>query len=54
MALEIEQLIKIILGILVVIAVVAGLYLVFKNKVIDFFKGLSVGNSVEFFRILIK
>jgi len=49
-----EQLIKIILGIFVVAAVVIGLYLVFKNKVIDFFKGLSVGNSAGFFIALIK
>lgn len=39
----IEQLIKIILGILVVVAVVIGVYLFFKNQIIDFFKGLSVG-----------
>jgi len=54
MALETEQLIKIILGILVVVAVVAGLYLIFKNKIFDFLKGLSAGNSVEMFMALIK
>lgn len=38
--LEIGTLIKIILGIIVVVAVVGGLYLVFKNQVIDFFKNI--------------
>lgn len=38
------QLIKIILGVLVVVAVALGLYLFFKDKIIDFFKGLSVGS----------
>jgi len=52
--LETEQLIKIILGILVVVAVIAGVYLIFKNKFIDFFKGLSVGNSTKLFLSLIK
>lgn len=43
--LAINKLIKIILGIVVVIAVVAGLYLAFKNNILDFFKGIfqSVG-----------
>ncbi len=39
--LEIGTLIKIIIGLIVVVAVVAGLYLIFKNQVIDFFKGLG-------------
>ena len=47
-----EQLIKIILGILVVIAVVLGLYFFFKDKIIDFFKGLSVGNVTKLFLAL--
>lgn len=42
--LSINQLIKIILGIFVVAVVVGGLYLFFKNQVIDFFKNL-VGNE---------
>jgi hypothetical protein len=40
-----EQLIKIILGILVVVAVLIGLYLFFKDRVIAFFKGLSIGST---------
>lgn len=39
--LTIEQLIKMILGMLVVVAVAVGLYLFFKDKIMDFFKGLS-------------
>jgi len=39
------QLIKIILGILVVVAVITGLYLAFKDKIIDFFQNLPTGNS---------
>lgn len=55
MALEIEELIKIILGIFVVIAVVIGVYLFFKNKVLDFFNGISVGkNTTGIFWALIK
>lgn len=43
--LETGTLIKIIIGIIVVVAVVGGLYLIFKNNVIDFFKNIfsSVG-----------
>jgi len=40
-----DQLVKIILGIFVVIAVLVGLYFVFKDKILDFFKGLPVGNE---------
>jgi len=54
LALEIEQLIKIILGILVVIAVVVGVYLLFKNNVFDFFKGISTGKQPEIFLALLK
>ena len=52
MALEIEQLIKIILGLLVV--VVAGIYIFFKNQIIDFFKGLSGAAPEVIFLGLIK
>lgn len=38
--LETGTLIKIILGIIVVVVVVAGLYLIFRNQVIDFFKNI--------------
>ena len=54
MALEIEQLIKIILGVFVVAAVILGIYFFFKNKVFDFFKGLSVGNSTKMFLGLLR
>ncbi|MDD5012154.1 MAG: hypothetical protein PHQ66_00700 [Candidatus Nanoarchaeia archaeon] len=48
--LTVEQLIKIILGILVVVAVSVGLYFFFKDKIIEFFQGLS---PPEIFRVLI-
>ena len=51
--LTINQLIKIIVGIFVVAVVVAGLYLFFKNYVIDFFQNLG-GNYSEVFLSLIK
>ena len=41
MELTIENLIKIILGLLVFVAVVFGLYLFFKNQVIDYIKNLG-------------
>ena len=47
--LAIGQLIKIILGVLVVIAVVAGLYMFFKNNVLGFFKnppGANVSKAI--------
>jgi len=53
-AIEIEQLIKIILGILVVVAVVGGIYLLFKNQIFDFFKGISIGKQSGFFIALLK
>ena len=45
--LSIGYTIKIILGILVIIAVVAGIYLIFKEKIIEFFKNLPGGNSTN-------
>ncbi len=51
--LTIEQLIKIIIGVLVFVAVVIGLYFFFKNQVIDFFKGFG-GNTSGIFWNLIK
>ena len=42
--LTIEQLIKIIIGVLVFAVVVFGIYLFFKDYVIDFFKNLG-GNE---------
>jgi len=43
--LTVNTLIKIILGLIVVAAVVFGVYLIFKNQIIDFFKNIfsSVG-----------
>jgi len=43
MELTINQLIKIIIGIFVVVVVVLGLYFIFKNKIIDFFGNLPGG-----------
>lgn len=43
--LTVNTLIKVILGIFVVVAVVGGLYLIFKNQILEFFKNIfsSVG-----------
>lgn len=50
----ISQVIKIILGVFVVVAVVAGLYLFFKGTVIDFIKNLmGDNNSTKFVLILL-
>jgi hypothetical protein len=51
--LSIGYTIKIILGLLVIIAVVAGIYLIFKDKIIVFFKNLPVGNVSKIFLSLI-
>jgi hypothetical protein len=40
-----EQLVKIIVGIFVVVAVLVGIFFIFKDKIIDFFKSLPVGNE---------
>lgn len=45
MELAIGQLIKIILGVLVVAVVIGGLYFFFANQVIDFFKNIPTGNE---------
>jgi hypothetical protein len=44
--LTINQLIKIIIGILVVVAVVGGLYFFFKDSVMDFFNNLPTGKII--------
>ena len=55
MELTIGQLIKIILGILVVGVVIWGLYLFFTNYVLDFFKNIPTGNKTgEFVLSLLK
>ena len=38
--LTVSTLIKIILGLIAVVAVVFGLYFIFKNQIIDFFKNI--------------
>jgi len=43
--LTINQLIKIILGIFVVVVVVVALYFIFKEKIIGFFKDLPTGGE---------
>lgn len=48
MELTITQLIKIILGILVVVAVVGGLGFFFKDYIMDFFKNLPSGELILF------
>lgn len=40
-----EQLIKIILGVFVFVAVFAGVYLVFKDKIFTFFNNLPTGGE---------
>ena len=52
--LTINQLIKIILGVFVVVAVVGGLYLFFKNSVIDFFKNIFGNNTAKLIFSLLK
>ena len=42
--LSIGYTIKIILGLLVIVAVVAGIYFIFKERLLDFFKNLPGGN----------
>jgi hypothetical protein len=51
MELTIENLIKIIIGVLVVAAVAYGLYLFFSNNVFDFFKNMNV-NTTKFLMTL--
>jgi len=48
--LTINQLIKLILGVLVFVAVVMGVYFVFKDKVFGFFESVDVP---EFWRSLL-
>jgi len=52
--LTISQLIKIIIGALVFVAVVIGLYFFFKNQVISFFSGFASNNTGGLFWSLIK
>jgi hypothetical protein len=54
MAIETEELIKIILGIIVIAAVIVGVSVFFGGQVIGFFKGLSIGKPAGFFLAMIK
>jgi len=45
MELTLENLIKIIIGLVVVVAVGIGLYLFFSGRVIDFFKNMNINTS---------
>ena len=53
--LTINQLIKLIMGILVVVAVVWGVYYVFRNNIAEFIKNIGPGinNTINLFLILI-
>ena len=48
-----SQLIKIIMGIFVVVVVIGGIFLLFRDTIIDFFKNLT-GEPVELFLAMIK
>lgn len=50
--LTIENLIKIIIGVLVFVAVVVGLYIFFKDYVIDFFKNIGPSKSAAVLLLL--
>ena len=52
--LTISQLIKIIIGVLVFVAVVIALYFFFRNQVIDFFKGFAGDGSEGIFWSLLR
>jgi hypothetical protein len=52
--LTVEQIIKLILGITVVVVVIFGIYLIFKGRFMEFFKSLSPGNSTKLILSLIR
>jgi len=52
MEIAIGSLIKIILGVLVVVAVAYGLYIFFTNNVIDSFKNIGLNTTVKFLMVL--
>jgi len=51
--LSISQLIKIILGIFVVVAVIIALYFIFKNKIVDFIQNLP-GSTPQLFLVFLR
>jgi len=53
MELTIENLIKIVLGVLVVVAVSYAVYYFFSNNVFDFFKNFGVNSTSKFLASLI-
>lgn len=53
MELTIGTLVKLIIGIAVFIVVVVGLFVFFKNKVIDLFTDLPVESSLELIGVLL-
>ena len=53
MGMEVEQLIKIILGVLVFVAVVVGLYFFIKYYAIDFFKNLGPDKINQIAKIIL-
>ncbi len=54
MELTIGNLIKIIIGVLVFVSVVVGIYFFFKDYVIDFFKNIGGNQTAEIVISLIK
>jgi len=50
--LTINQIIKLIIGSLVVVAVVVGLYFAFKRNVFDFFNGIDNQTGIKIFLYL--
>ena len=44
-----EQIIKLIIGVLVIVAVIGGLYLFFKERILEFFNGIIPGTP-DFWR----
>lgn len=52
--LTIGQLIKIILGMIVVVVVIIGIYLIFKDKILGFFRQLPGGESANLLLGMIK
>jgi hypothetical protein len=54
MELTITNLIKIIIGVLVFVVVVVGIYFFFKDYVIDFFKNIGGNQTAEIIIGLIK
>lgn len=51
---SVDKLILIILGAIVFVALAIGVYFFFKDQVIAFFKGISIGKQTGIFLTLIK